>query len=302
MGKLMIFDLQRFAVHDGPGIRTTIFTKGCPLRCVWCHNPESQMFRPQLRYLSARCISCEACTRVCPKDVHCFSEEMRHEVNFSACAVCGKCVETCPSGALEFYGQERDIDTLLEMVLRDRKFYETSGGGLTLSGGEPMAQFQGSLELLRKAHSANIHTCLDTCGLADPEKYLEILPWVDLFLYDYKLSSTQKHAQYTGHGNELILKNLRLLSEKGAQIILRCPIIPDINDDDAHLRGIAELAEELGGIREVNLMAYHDVAKGKTPQMGIKYAMKDTPSMTAERKQEVAQRLKAMGLKKLTES
>lgn len=302
MGKLMIFDLQRFAVHDGPGIRTTIFVKGCPLRCIWCHNPESQTFAPQLRYLSARCISCKGCVRACEYGVHSFSAENKHAVDFSACTACGSCVSICPSNALQLYGKQEDTDRLLEVVLRDKKYYQASGGGLTLSGGEPMAQFPSSLELMQKAHEAGIHTCLDTCGLADPKKFLEIMPWVDLFLYDYKLSSSQKHELYTGLGNNLILKNLHLLSEKGAQIILRCPIIPDINDDEEHLRCIVQLASELEGIREVNVMAYHDVAKGKTAQIGIRYAMSDTPSMSVARKQEVMSQLKAMGLKKLAES
>ncbi len=301
MNHLTIFDLQRFALHDGPGIRTTIFLKGCPLRCIWCHNPESQSIHPQLGCLLRDCTGCGNCTKVCPNQVHTFDDH-NHLIVFQNCTQCGNCLQQCPANALRIYGQKTTADDLLKTVLRDRIYYEQSGGGLTISGGEPMMQFNGLLELAQKGKAEGLHICLDTSGFAPSDHYEGIAPYVDIFLYDYKLTAPDRHKQYTGVSNQQILKNLELLCNLDKTIFLRCPIIPGINDDDEHLEKIAWLSSQYQQIEQVNIMAYHDMAKGKAQQFGTAYQLSDLKTMEKQQKEEIENRLKAMGCQKLQNS
>ncbi|KAB2844878.1 MAG: glycyl-radical enzyme activating protein, partial [Melioribacteraceae bacterium] len=177
----LVFDIQRFSLHDGPGIRTTIFLKGCPLDCAWCHNPESKSFKRQLSYNENLCTSCMECSKVCENNVHSFVNG-KHIVDFDACELCGKCVDVCPSGALQIIGKEYSADEIISLVLKDKKYFENSNGGVTISGGEPLAQFKFTKNLLVKAKKEGLHTAVETCGFAKEQQYLEILPYVDLFL------------------------------------------------------------------------------------------------------------------------
>lgn len=182
----IVFDIQKFSIHDGPGIRTTVFLKGCPLRCVWCHNPESWRPEPELLFTAAKCSGCRRCAEVCPAGVHSFTADGRHELDRAACVRCGKCVELCPAEALELCGRSFTVEEVMAEVRKDCIFYENSGGGMTLSGGEPMMQFDFLHALLRLAHKAGLHICLETCGFAAWKQYETILPFVDLFLFDIK--------------------------------------------------------------------------------------------------------------------
>ncbi|MBQ7337212.1 MAG: glycyl-radical enzyme activating protein [Clostridia bacterium] len=269
-----IFNIQKFSINDGPGIRTTVFLKGCPLHCLWCHNPESHRIEPELFYNENKCVGCRECARACPYGCHTFPDG-KHCFDRSRCIQCGKCADICPSAALETVGMRRSVEDIMTEVLKDRVFYETSGGGMTVSGGEPMLQFDFTLALLKSAKEHGLHTCMETCGYTDEDKLRAVAPYVDLFLYDYKETSPARHKQYTGVSNRRILKNLRTLNDMGCDIVLRCPIIPTLNDRDDHFAGIATLASRLPHVTEINVEPYHPLGSGKAAMLGREYALPD---------------------------
>ena len=263
----LVFDIQRFAIHDGPGIRTTVFLKGCPLHCVWCHNPESQAPGMEIFYLPEKCIGCQACGDVCPEGAHHFEDDT-HSLDRAICVRCGACTLECYSGGLERVGQEMSVEAVLAEVLKDQPFYRTSGGGLTLSGGEPMQQFDFTRALLLAAKEAGLHTCLETSGCSSRERYLEIAPLVDLFLFDVKETDPELHRQFTGVSNQAIRSNLLALDQSGARLILRCPLIPGLNDRPEHFAGICELANQLKNVVEIHILPYHPLGTSKSQRLG----------------------------------
>lgn len=265
----IVFDIKRFSVKDGPGIRTSVFLKGCPLRCVWCHNPESQRMAPELCFTPEKCIGCGRCLALCPQHCH-HMENGAHLFERKSCIRCGRCAAGCPAGALETAGRETDVAGVMAEVLQDLIFYRKSGGGLTLTGGEPMAQFKFTRELLAAAKAEGVSTALDTCGYAPWLEYRELLPLVDLFLYDFKAADPERHRELTGRDNALIFENLRKLDGAGAAIVLRCPLVPGVNDDERHLAAIAEWAEALSGIREITLEPYHPLGVEKAARFGTR--------------------------------
>ncbi len=277
-----IFNIQKFCINDGPGIRTTVFLKGCPLDCAWCHNPESKTLAPEIMYNARLCIGCRLCEKACDNGCHCFSDGA-HIFNREECISCGACSEVCPSKALESAGYECDADEIIADVMRDKTFYDTSGGGITLSGGEPMFQFSFAKALLQKAKEKGLHTCIETCGYAPREHFEIIAPLIDVFLYDYKLTDENEHIKYTGVSNKKILENLRFLDSLGKSIILRCPIIPNINDNTEHFRGIADIANAHSGIIEINIEPYHPLGKSKAEQLGKTYSVDISEFPSAEK-------------------
>jgi pyruvate formate lyase activating enzyme len=280
-----IFDIQRFSIHDGPGIRTNVFLKGCPLRCAWCHNPEGLKPHGELSYVPDRCIGCGYCARACPNGAH----QMiggKHAFFRERCRRCGACAKGCYAKALEWVGRDATVGEVLDEVLRDRAFYETSGGGLTLSGGEPLLQLDFADALLRAAREAGLHNVVETCGFAEWADLDRLRPAVDLWLYDYKHTDPNAHRRFTGVSNERILENLRRLDAAGAAIVLRCPIVPGGNDDDAHFEGIRRLAGELVNLKGVEIMPYHRLGEGKLLRFGIsdlkRYVATDPPADVVE--------------------
>ncbi len=262
-----IFNIQRFCTQDGPGIRTTVFLKGCPLRCAWCHNPESQRGVPELLFSSEKCIGCGSCVAACPNGLHTLRDGT-HCFTRNGCISCGKCTAHCWAEALELCGKKQTVAEVMDEASRDRPFYETSGGGITLSGGEPLAQGEFTLALAQSCKQENIPLCIETCGYGDPSLLTRLIPLVDIFLFDIKLLDAQEHKKYTGVDNILIQQNLRLLSQRGARIILRCPIIPDVNQTPAFFDGLAELAAALSGVEAVHLEPYHPLGLSKLQRLG----------------------------------
>lgn len=277
-----IFNIQKFCINDGPGIRTTVFLKGCPLNCLWCHNPESKSRKRGIFYDAKKCIGCRACAQACVNECHVFTEE-GHRFQRDRCVSCGNCVSNCVTEALETVGYEISVEDVLKEVMKDEIFYQTSGGGMTLSGGEPMAQFEFTYELLKAAKEKGLHTCMETCGFASPEKYQKVQKTVDIFLFDYKITDPQQHIRCTGVENTLILQNLHMLDALGADIVLRCPIIPGINDTTEHFAGIAQTANGLKHILEINIEPYHPLGAGKSEMLGQAYPLRDLtfPEQTA---------------------
>ncbi len=262
----MIFDIGKFALHDGPGIRTTVFLKGCPLRCLWCHNPESQSCRPEIFFRPEQCLGCGRCFSACPRHCH----QMRGGSRLfhrESCNGCGRCAAECHSGALERVGRIMSVEEVIAEVLKDKLFYEKSGGGITLSGGEPLAQIEFTAALLQTAGEHNLHTCLETSGFAPPEEIMRLVPSVDLWLWDVK-ACPKDHPRLTGVPAGPILENLHRLDRAGGNIILRCPLIPGVNDSPAHLTGIGELANSLRNVREIQLEPYHALGEGKRAHLG----------------------------------
>lgn len=265
--KNLVVDIQRCSLHDGPGIRTTIFLKGCPLRCAWCHNPESQSFKPQLSFNSSKCIGCFKCVEVCETKAH-FIKDNKHEVDFNKCNFCGKCVDNCSVNALSIVGKLMSTEEIMNVVMKDRHFYESSGGGVTISGGEALANINSALSILKECKKLNIHTCIETSGYTSSESISKIIDYVDIFLYDFKLSKDEDHIKYTGASNELILKNLEYIYNKGKSIILRCPIIPSVNDNIEHFSAIRDIALKYKNTLKIELLPYHDFGIAKSNNIG----------------------------------
>ncbi len=269
-----IFNIQKFSVNDGPGIRTTVFIKGCPLNCLWCHNPESKSSKAEMMFSGKKCIGCGGCIAACPNSCH-IIDNKNHIFGRTNCRICGKCAEACPTEALEVAGYEKSASEVIAEVLKDKVFYENSGGGMTLSGGEPMYQFEFTYQLLAAAKENGLHICMETCGFAKEENLKKVAELVDIFLFDYKETDPEKHKEFTGVSNELILSNLKMLDEMGAKTILRCPIIPSLNDREDHFDGIAAVANSLENIIEINIEPYHPLGKGKAEMLDKEYLLGD---------------------------
>ncbi len=266
MQRTVITDIKRFAVHDGPGIRTTVFFKGCPLKCLWCHNPEGIAPQPQLAYYEHKCVECGACATVCQQKAHTF-ESNRHVFDRSLCVSCGKCTELCPKGALKLYGKEYTADELAPLLTEDKDFYDNSNGGVTLSGGECLLYADYCTELLEKLKQEHIHTAVDTCGDVPREAFEKVMPYTDMFLYDIKAVDEQTHRRCTGHSNRRILDNLRFLSEQNQKIEIRFPLVPGYNDREAD--AIARFLSLLPTRPSVRVLAYHDLAGSKYTALGL---------------------------------
>ena len=291
-----VFNIQRFCVQDGPGVRTAVFLKGCHLKCAWCHNPESHRRYPEIMYAPAECIYCGACAAVCVNHelmdgVHSFAR--------AACEGCGRCAEVCYAGAIELCGKEMTAEEVMETVIRDRDFYGLDGG-MTITGGEPLLQADFTLELAKLAKKSGINVCIETSGDGDSEILMEIARHTDLFLYDIKLLDGEMHKKHTGISNARILKNLRLLDEMGARTILRCPIIPDVNLAEEHFSGIAALAESLENVAEVQFEPYHPLGVSKSQRLGRESAYANPEFLPREKVEALARKVQPLTRVKLT--
>lgn len=262
----LLLETKRFAIHDGPGVRTTFFLKGCPLRCQWCHNPESISPRPQLAFFENKCIHCGECAAACPNKAHTFADNI-HTFDRAKCLACGACEAVCLGKALRFHGRETGINEAVRLALEDRDFYGDDGG-ITLSGGEPLLQAEFCAGLLRELKQHGLHSAVDTCGCVAWAAFEKVLPWTDLFLFDLKHPDSASHRRLTGQGNELIIENLRKLSAAGARIEIRIPLIPGINDSPAERRATEEILCGLN-IEKVRFLVYHDMARAKYASLGM---------------------------------
>jgi pyruvate formate lyase activating enzyme len=277
-----VFNVQRFSVHDGPGIRTTLFLKGCPLRCQWCDNPESQRGEPQIVFWRERCIQCNACLDACPRAAVAVDADGRKQVLTDRCDLCGLCIEECYAGALERIGRAMTVANAIAQVEEDRAFYDRSGGGVTLSGGESLSQPEFSRRILQGCRARGIHTAIETSGYASWSTWQTLLPHLDLILYDLKEVDSSEHQRGTGVPSELILDNLRQLANTGKPIIVRRPVIPGFNDTPESITALAHFLRELGTIQEINLLPYHRFGRGKYEQLEIAYPMGDRPALPEE--------------------
>lgn len=267
----LIFDIKRYAINDGPGIRITIFFKGCPLSCKWCHNPESQSPAMQKLYTESKCIGAQECIKMCPEDALTLTAK-GIVTDYEVCTMCGICADVCPTKAIEMSGRPYEVDELLAIIERERVHIDQSGGGVTFSGGEPLMHNNFLLKMLRVCGENKIHRTVDTCGFADTETLLEVAKSTDLFLFDLKIMDDAKHKKWTGVSNKLILENLRILSENNASINIRVPFIRNVNADYNSVSEMAEFISSLSGKKPaVNILPYHNIAVNKYNKLGSVY-------------------------------
>ena len=267
-----ITNIQKFSIHDGDGIRTTVFFKGCPLKCEWCHNPETQKFEKEMQVDREKCTGCGACAAVCPNGaIH--MEEGRPILDAEACVFCGKCTRFCPTGAREVIGQEYTVKELVKELMKDQMFYEESGGGVTLSGGEVMSMdMDYLLAVAKELKRQDVTLTIDTCGLVPYDKFQELLPYVNTFLYDVKVMDPELHKKYMGTDNALILENLVRLAKDGARIYIRIPTVKEVNGNEENMKEtIAFLQEHDIHPAQINLLPYHDTGSGKYRKLDMEY-------------------------------
>lgn len=274
--KGVVFDIQKFSIHDGPGIRTTVFLKGCPLKCVWCHNPESQSFSTELSYAAEKCVKCGACANACPQGCHVVSGDS-HFYQREKCIVCWKCSQDCCTDALQVVGRILSVQEVMETIAKDIDFFRNSGGGVTLSGGEPLAQPLFAHQLLKEAKALGINTAVETSGYSKWRDIECLIPFVDIWFWDIK-ALPDAHKRLTGVAADEILENLGKVDEKGGRIILRCPLVSGLNDSDAALRHIAKVANSLDNCEEINLEPYNPLGESKYAHLGRIANHQETPS------------------------
>ena len=301
MIKGIVFDIKRFSIQDGPGIRTTVFLKGCPLSCFWCHNPESQAFSSEIMYRETRCTHCHSCVQLCPQKAIQIGTEKIPITDSLLCTKCGICTEGCMADAREIIGQEMTVDQVITEIQKDIAFYDQSHGGVTFSGGEPLSQPDFLLSLLKACKEREIHTVLDTSGLQNWDILDKIRVYVDLFLYDLKIIDRDKHILYTGVDNILIINNLISLSHANQAMIIRIPVIPGINDDEDNINATALLLSSIRSVTQVDLLSYHRLGFGKYKGLGKEipntYAFDIQQTVIVEKMDRFAMKLNSVGLK-----
>ena len=291
----IVFDLKRYAIHDGPGIRTTVFLKGCPLKCLWCHNPESWAPGPELYLRNSRCIRCGKCLQACVNKAITINNG-KILTDPQKCSHCGACTEVCLADAREMIGKTFTVNNLMKEIEKDIIFFDDSGGGVTFSGGEPLAQPDFLLQLLIQSNIREIHTCLDTSCYADQNLIKTVAPYTDLFLCDLKHMQTLKHKELTGVGNEIILQNITCLSTLNKPIIIRIPLIPGLNDHDENIEATRRYVLNLKGVKRIDLLPYHSGGREKTSRLLNKINIFEAQTQSEQQLEKIAAQLRQTGL------
>ena len=289
-----VLRIERFAIHDGPGIRTTVFLKGCPLRCAWCHSPESQALQPEFMPRPDRCVRCFGCTNACPRHAATPAAD-KGPVAPAACDTCGECAEACPTGARELAGRTMSVNALMAEIERDRIFYDESDGGVTFSGGEPLMQPAFLARMVRTCHDSGIHVAVDTCGHADTSALLDVARDADMFLFDLKMMDEDRHVAYTGASNARILENLERLAAVHSNILVRFPLVPGVNDDDDNVRATGAFLVSLH-LTRVDVLPYHRAGIAKYDRLQRPYLLPETQPPAADRQEHVVRLLEDCGL------
>ena len=281
-----ITNITRGSLHDGPGVRTVIYFKGCGLRCKWCHNPETLSHKQEIMYIKSKCIHCGKCVEVCPEHHKICGNDM--ELVKEGCFACGKCVKACPSLALSLCGEDKTPQELLEEILKDSHYYAASGGGVTFSGGECLLHSEFVKEIAKMCKENNIHTAIESALFVPWENVRNVLPFIDLFFADLKIPDSEKHRKFTGQDNRLIIENITKLSKEYGNIILRIPVIPGVNDSEEDISGFAEIINNFGkGVKEVELLRYNNLAESKYQIIGKEYTGFSDSPQTDERMKEI---------------
>lgn len=295
--KGLIYGIQKFAIHDGPGIRTLVWMKGCPLKCLWCSSPHTQKFSPEILYIESKCKKCQTCVNECPKEAIKLSDEGKIKIDRNLCDTCGKCVETCQNQALKLVGDERTVEELYHDIMKDSPFYRRSKGGVTIGGGEPTMQHEFVKEVFKKCKETYVHTAMETCLYAKWENLEKILDFVNLLYFDIKHMDSDTHKKITGVSNELILDNARKAS-KVTPIILRIPLIPGYNDSEENILKTAKFAAELGeNLLRIELLPYHKFGTLTYKQLGRKYELKDVEPPSEENLIKLKELIESCGVK-----
>lgn len=290
----LVFNVQRYSIDDGPGIRTTVFLKGCPLKCLWCCNPESQNFLPEIAHREVICQKCGRCAEMCPSGAIAV-EESGWKINRGLCNLCGRCVKVCIRGALNIIGKKLTPEEVMIEIERDMEYYKVSGGGVTLSGGEPLVQPRFARALFTLCVEKGIHTCLDTSGYGSTQALEDLMPVTNLVYFDLKHPDSKRHEELTGRDNLRILKNLEKISNKGVPVVVRFPLVPGINDDWEALDGIGRIMKGMG-LRRLHVLPYHRLGVGKYKMLGRTYELEGINVPSSERLKEVKEFFEALGL------